>query len=48
MITAQCTNTECREHGTAYNLEGLDRPVECGYCAQPCTTSDERPDPEMP
>ena len=46
MITAECTNTECREHGVAYNVEGPDRPVECGYCTQLCITTDERPDPE--
>ena len=46
MITAKCTNTKCREHGVAYNVEGPDRLIECGYCAEPCVTDDERPDSE--
>ena len=45
MITATCTNVDCRENGVNYNVEGAPTAVECGFCAQPCELTDERPDP---
>ena len=48
MISVQCSDNACPQHGIEFHLMGDDPYVGCGGCGVHLEPYDHRPDPELP